>query len=159
MITRDEIKAIALKWWREVLQASVDNGTIFPKEIERFGRIKANETLKDFELVRTALITLRENSKQKKGFGYSVVWAEINSQRIGRNEFPKKIIFEELNDYLKFTGKDKDFEIFKLCVNKIIQKLPILRSWIYQNPVKVIENHKNWDGLLNVCQYFLVTNV
>jgi hypothetical protein len=157
MISKDEIKVAALKWWKQVLQSSLENGSLFPKEIERFGRVKANQTLKDFEAIRNGLIDLRENSKEKKGYGYAVVWESINSQRIGKNEFPKKIQFDELIDYLKFVGKEKEFEIFQKCSAKIINEIPHLRDWVYQNPIQVIENHKNWDSLLNVCKYFMCT--
>lgn len=155
MTTKDEIKEIALKWWKDVLQDSLNGSSIFPKEVERFGRIKANETLREFEVIRENLVSLREGSKEKKGYGYTVFWNEVKNRKIGRNEFPRKILFETREDYLKFTGKEKEFAIFQDSANKILQIMPILKDWIIQNPIKVIDNCKNWDALLRVCQYFL----
>lgn len=155
MTTKDEIKEIALKWWKEVLQDSLNGGSIFPKEVERFGRIKANETLREFEAIRENLVSLREGSKERKGYGYTIVWNEVKNRKIGRNEFPHKILFETREDYLKFTGKEKEFAIFQDSANKILQIMPLLKDWIIQNPIKVIDNCKNWDALLRVCQYFL----
>lgn len=157
MITSDEIRIVALKWWKEILQNSLTEVSLFPKEIERIGKIKANATLKDYEIIKESLSKLRANSKEKKGFGYSIIWTEINNMRIGRNFFPQKILFEELKDYLKFIEKEKEFEMFHANATLIVKNLPELKDWIFHNPIKVIENDGIWKDLIKVCNYFLET--
>src|SRR6266496_2667052 len=79
---------------------------------------------------------------------------EIN--KIGKQHVPTKIIIESIEDYLRITGKEKNFELYKRNHSLIIQELPFLRDWIKSNPTKLIE-HDTWIDTLNVCKYFLTT--
>jgi hypothetical protein len=154
MISPDEIKISALKWWKDVLINSVGPHAFFPKEITRIGRIKPGDTVRDFQKIQDELIVLQEHSREAKGFGYAILWSEIKNQKVGKNRFPQSVIFETLEDYLQFTRKEKEFKIFRSCYDKIVQEFPELEKWIQLNPEEVIKHGKSWDDLLKVCRYF-----
>jgi hypothetical protein len=155
MISPEEIKRLAQRWWREVLLNAIDEGTYFPKEITRIGRIKPSNVLRDFQKIQDELILLRENSKEVKGFGYSIAWEEVKNQKVGKNSFPVSIAFETLEDYLKFIKKEKEFKKFKTCSHLICSRYPKLLEWIKSNPEQIIDHEDNWNDLLKVCEYFI----
>ena len=174
MITPQEIQKQCLKWWKEVLFSCADttNTTVsfFPKEITRIGKISAKDVLNKVFEHQKAIELLKNHSKNhttndakndtkgNKKLGYHLVLEEQQFAKIGKQLVPAKIIIESLEDYLKITKKEKEYQIF-LKNNAIIQQeLPLLNEWIKinNNILKLIE-HTSWLDTLKVCQYFLAT--
>lgn len=154
MITPDEIKTTALKWWREVLQNDITQESFFPKSFNRIGKIKPRETINNFEQIQRSLSVLRQNSKERIGYGYDVIWNETNNQKIGRNPFPSRITIDSLADYLKLLKKEREFKVFKFWSLKILEEFPELKAWMLSSPEVVIEHGDEWTDLLKVCRYF-----
>ena len=113
MISPDQIKITAGKWWREVLQCEVNGETLFPKTLNRIGKIKPSETIQNVDQVQQEINSLRKYSKEKIGYGYTVVWSESNNRKVGRNLFPSNITVDSLEDYLKLLKKENEFKQFK----------------------------------------------
>ena len=65
------------------------------------------------------------------------------------------IYFDTPPDYLKFIGKEKEFERFLRVSHKITIEIPDLNSWIIDHPQKVIDNFEKWDDLVKVCKFFI----
>ena len=154
MIGPEDIKKDALRWYKDILISSIQDQSIFPKEI-RFGKIKAENTLKDFSKIQKELNLLKNGSKEKLGYGYSIDYKRRKDQKIGEQSFPDKIFFETLDDYLQFTGKEHEYRNFKIVTQKIITEIPKLESWILNHPIRVLENSEKWDDLLKVCKFFI----
>jgi hypothetical protein len=154
MIQPEKIKQDALRWYFEFLSKSIDEQPFFPKDI-RFGKVKPSETLKEFASIRKEIENLRQNSKDKTGYGYQVVFIKVNDRKIGEQFFPDRIFFENRTDYLKFIKKEREFERFTKISTKIITELPLLKGWIIKHPKKVIENFEKWDDLIKVCIFFI----
>ncbi len=70
---------------------------------------------------------------------------------------PTSIFFDTEKDFLKFLGKEKETESFKTSVEIIIKAFPELEDWIIRNPIKVINNQSEWEGILKVCRHFKQT--
>jgi len=155
MISSREIKRQALKWWKEILQSVLDGVECFPKEITRISKIKPGTAVREFEKIHDELNALRSDSKEKIGFGYTVMWEEIANRKIGQNPFPQKIVFETLIDYLKFLKKEKEFKDFKTISAQIISAIPQLKGWISLYPETVIGHCDKWGDLLKVLKYFI----
>jgi len=47
----------------------------------------------------------------------------VNNRKIGKQFFPRKILFENEADYLRFIDKEKEFTKFKENVSIIINAL------------------------------------
>lgn len=154
MIGPDEIKKESLRWYKDILISSIRDQSYFPKEV-RFGKIKAENTLKDYVKIQKELNLLKNGSKEKIGYGYSIDYKRRKDQKIGEQSFPDRIYFETLDDYLQFTGKEQEYRNFKIVTHNIITEIPKLESWILNHPVKVLENSEKWDDLLKVCRFFI----
>jgi hypothetical protein len=150
MITPHEIKDKAERKYISFLQALTDN-VPFAKLVIRGDKSYTKSSLPDFE---KEIQLINSHSKEKKGFGYSLEFQQIKTKYLGIQDLPVLIYFETERDYLKFLGKEKEVELFKLHKSKILIELPELRSWVTLNPTKVIQNHAEWANILKACQYF-----
>lgn len=156
MISPKEIQEQCLKWWGDVLISYCNSSSYFPKEINRIGKVSSKDILKNLSAYKSSIHLLQNHSKEKKKFGYKLVLSERQFDKIGKQQVPEKVIIESIDDYLRITGKEKEFGTFCKNHSAIMQTLPILCDWINMNPTKLIE-HDTWANTLKVCSYFLET--
>lgn len=95
-------------------------------------------------------------SKDRKGIGYSVVSETIKTRQHGIQGIPKSIVYETLDDYLKFIKKEKEFYVMMENYRFIKSELPQLEPWLKENPKAIINNANIWPDLVKVCQWFLL---
>lgn len=150
MIGPEEIHRKALNLYPLLLRAWLEEKELFPRTIP------ANRSLDpvDQSSAAASVRRLREQSKEVRGFGYSVEWKERNSRAFGRNLFPERIYFETQEDLLRLIGKKAEFEAFRKSVLQIRAEFPELLGWIASNRQTLIDAEPNIDGLLEVLRYF-----
>lgn len=95
-------------------------------------------------------------SKDRKRFGYSVVSETIKTRQHGIQDIPKSIVYETLDDYLKFIKKEKEFRLMMENYRFIKSELPQLEPWLKENPKVIINNVNIWHDLVKVCQWFFL---
>jgi len=154
MITPEEIQEQCLRCWKDVLLSFGNSTAYFPKEINRIGKVSTKDILKNLSDYKDSIRLLQSHSKENKKFGYKLILEERQFDKIGRQQVPEKIIVESVDDYLRITGKEKEYGIFLKNHSLIIHELPMLHEWIKENPTKLIE-HNTWLDTLKVCKYFL----
>ncbi|WP_407282735.1 Wadjet anti-phage system protein JetD domain-containing protein [Methanolobus sp. WCC1] len=154
IIQPETIRTKALRLYKVILASSVCGTPEFPVFI-LFGKVKAKDTLDNFPLIRDQIEVLIDESKENKGYGYTVEFIQRNDQKIGTQSFPDKIFFETLDDYLKFFRKENEYKRFLRVVQKLTDDLPQLLPWIKSHPMKILDNIGKWDDIIKVCKYFL----
>lgn len=157
MISVQDIKQKALKWWDDgsfLSAVTLGKDDYFPKEISKIGKVDRTTVHENYTTIIKDQEELTKASKEKRGYGFTLSWQEINSHRTGKNRFIDKISFLTATDYLKFIGKEKDFERFNENVRKIQVEFPELSKWIIAHPIIVVQYAGQWDDLLKVCRYF-----
>lgn len=154
MISPNEIRKDALRWYNDVLTASVQDQPFFPKEI-RFGKIKPSDTLKNFRKIQSEVDALVQGSKDHIGHGYCIEFVKRKDQKIGEQFFPSRIFFDNLTDYLKFVDKEEEYEAFSSVTNRVLTEIPQLSTWVVKRPMRVLENLEKWDDLIKVCKFFI----
>lgn len=157
MINTQEIKEKVLKWWSDgsfLTSYLLNEADYFPREIPKIGKVKTNSIHENYETVIKEQDALKSNSKENKGFGFTLNWQENNNQKTGKNKFIGSISISSEIDFLKFIGKEKEFNRFKTDVNFILATFPNLKGWIISNPLRIVENSQNWESILRVCKYF-----
>ncbi|MUP40060.1 Wadjet anti-phage system protein JetD domain-containing protein [Labilibaculum euxinus] len=150
MITPQEIKKKAERKYVFFLQSLIMN-TPYEKLIIRGDKKYAKSSLQEFE---KELQLINSQSKEKKGFGYTLEFQQVRTKHLGTQDLPTSIYFDTENDYLKFLGKEKEVELFIGIITKITETFPELKEWIIKNPIKVIQNQTEWESILKVCRYF-----
>jgi hypothetical protein len=156
MITPKEIQEQCLKWWKDVLLSSINATTFFPKEISRIGKVGSKDILDKLPEYKRSIELLISNSKEKKKLGYSLVLVDRQFDKIGKQPVPEKIFINSIEDYLRVTGKEKEYQTFLKSHSLVQNELPLLSEWIKANPTKLIE-HDTWHDTLKICKYFLAT--
>jgi hypothetical protein len=156
MITPKEIQEQCLKWWKEILSSTIDSAPYFPKEISRIGKVRSKDILNKLSDYKASIELLKRGSKENGKIGYSLIIVERLFDKIGKQPVPERISIDRIEDYLKVTGKEKEYQIFLKNLSLINNELPLLINWIKANATKLIE-HNTWLDTLKVCKYFLKT--
>ncbi|MCO6173633.1 DUF2220 family protein [Flavobacterium sp. NRK F10] len=150
MITPQEIKKKAERKYVSFLQSLVENKP-FEKLVIRGDKTYTKSSLPEFGKEIQLIIS---QSKEKKGFGYTLEFQQVRTKHLGTQDLPTSIYFDCEKDFLKFLGKEREVELFKIDFARIIETFPEFEEWIFNNPTKVIYNHMEWYSILKVCAYF-----
>lgn len=150
MINPSGIRKKAERLYNEYLTAFLRSESFFPKEI-LFGKVNSTD---DYNIIKREVKELINGSKDKLGYGYKVELSQFNTRKYGLQSFPRRIYFENENDFLKFIKKEKEVSEFKIAIFQIRERIPKLNDWIDKNTSKVIDTIGNWNDILKVCEYF-----
>ncbi len=150
MISPNEIKVKAERKYICFLQSLVQQIS-FSKLVIRGDKSYSKSSLADFE---KEILLLISQSKEKKGFGYTLEFQTVKTKYIGVQSLPTSIYFISENDFLKYLGKEKEVIFFRQNCEKIVDVFPELKDWIIQNPLRIIQNKNEWESILKVCRYF-----
>lgn len=150
MITPQEIKKKAERKYLSFLQ-SIIGGKPFERLVIRGDKKYTKSSLPEFEKEIQLIVS---QSKEKKGFGYSLEFQQVKTKHLGTQHLPTLIFFETEDDFLQFLGKVEEVELFRQSSTKITEVYPQLKDWIIKNPTKVIANQHKWESILKVCKYF-----
>ena len=150
MITPKEIKDKTGRKYISFLQSLVEQRP-FEKLVIRGDKSYTKSSLSEFE---REIQQIDSQSKEKKGFGYSLDFQKVKTKYLGVQDLPVSIYFDSEKDFLKFLGKENEVDSFKLNVEIILREFPELKDWIIKNPKKVLDNANEWKNILQVCQYF-----
>jgi len=150
MITPHEIKKKAERKYVTFLQSLVMN-VAFDKIVIRGDKKYTKSSLPEFEKEIQLIVS---QSKEKKGFGYSLEFQRVRTKYLGTQDLPTSIFFDNEKDFLKFLGKEKEVELFNKSIKRFLKAFPELRDWIIKNPIKVINNQSDLENIIKVCLYF-----
>jgi hypothetical protein len=150
MISPNEIKTKAERKYASFLQSIVQE-IPFSRIIITGDKTYNKTTISDFQKEILALVN---QSKGKKGFGYTLDYQTIKTKTIGTQQLPTSIYFDTDKDFLKFLGKEKEVENFINDWQIIHTNFTELKDWIIKNPTKIIQYQGKWQSLLKVCNYF-----
>ena len=150
MISPNEIKVKAGRKYLSFLQSKIDEAP-FSRLVIRGDKNYTKSSLPDFE---KEVLLLMSQSKEKKGFGYTLEFQKVKTKYLGTQDLPTIIYFDTEQDLLKYLGKEKEVELFKMNSDKIISTFPELKGWVIQNPSKILQNQNEWESILKVCSFF-----
>lgn len=149
MITITEIKRKAENFYLEYLRTIISGETAFPKIIR-----SDKSSSKNFIESGRQKAEIIEQSKDRKGFGYTIKYKTVNTKRDSVQDIIDEISFQSELDFLKFIRKESEVENFKKSANKILNPFPELNEWMKKYPLRVVQYSESWPQLLNVCHYF-----
>ena len=149
MISPKEIKKKAERQYISYLQDKIRQ---LPFErIEINGDKSYSKSIGEFE---KEIIAIVSQSKEKKGYGYTIDYQTIKTKSIATQSLPTSIYFDSEKDYLKFLGVEKEVEAFEHDLQLLLSSFPELKDWAIKNPNKIINNQSEWVSILKVCEYF-----
>jgi hypothetical protein len=150
MITASEIKKKSENIYVKYLKSVVSRELFFPKIIRSDKSVSS-----DFNEMRKELEEVIKESKDRKGFGYTITYNQVNTRKHGIQSLPGKISFQTEADFLKYLHREKEVKDFREDCKLILSQFLELKEWIIKNPKEVIDNQSQWSDLLKVCNYFV----
>ncbi len=131
-----------------VLEEELD--TFFPLYL-LFPKVRANAPILELD---KWVSELKNHSKDKKGFGYQLEMNRIRSRTNNFQTLPTKLFFPTEQDYLKFIGKQKTTKDFLEQSSYVLQKVPLLRPWILEKPLRFLKYANKWEDLVKVILFY-----
>lgn len=153
MISPNEIKAKGGRKYLSFLQSIIEEKP-FTQLVIRSDKNYTKSSLPEFE---KEILLLISQSKEKKGFGYTLDFQRVKTKYLGTQDLPTTIYFDSEKDLIKYLGKEKEVEFFKENYKNIISSFPELKEWGIQNPARIIQNQNDWENILKVCSFFKQT--
>jgi hypothetical protein len=143
------------RMWRQgtLLAARVTGAPLFPLTL-RLRRPDGSDLAGHFDAVRTWIRALEEASRSTLGFGYDIVWAEINHRQLGRNRVPTGISVPTEDDALRLIGRRLDAERFRVIVEATTALFPTLAEWFARKPLVALDHADDWTRVLRVLVWF-----
>lgn len=149
MITPNELFEKSCKLFNKVITAELKGETIFPITIPSNKKLEGTS----FSDLKATIVPLYQQSKQVKGKGYTIEWKEKSVEGT-KQKVPDKIYFENLDDFLFYTKRKKDYETVQLSLQLVKGHLPELEEWSKAN-IPFLLNHADiLNDLIKVCIYF-----
>ena len=149
MITPSDIRQKAARLYLPFLRAWLQEEKFFPLDLP-VGKLP-----KDYLALRKAARDLQSQSKEQRGFGYTLEYQVQQKRASGTQTLPVRVVIETEQDFLRLIEKDAEFDQFRQDITMIRVRLPQLEAWMKRYPQGVIEQHEIWSDLLTVCHYFL----
>jgi hypothetical protein len=150
MISPNDIKAKAERKYFSFLQ-SVVQAIPFSRIVIPSDKTYNKASIADFH---NDILSLANQSKEKKGFGFTIDYQTVKTKTIGMQSLPTIIYFDTEKDFLKFLGKEKEVDNFINDWQLINSHFPELKDWIIRNPTKIIQQQGKWESIIKVCNYF-----
>ena len=149
MITPGDIRQKAARLYLPFLRAWLQEERFFPLDLP-VGKLPT-----DYLALRKAARDLQAQSKEQRGFGYTLEYQVQQKRASGTQTLPVRVVIETEQDFLRLIEKDGEFGQFRQDIALIRARLPQLEAWMNRYPQGVIEQHGIWSDLLTVCHYFL----
>ncbi len=136
-----------------ILGAIVSGELLFPRRLKL--RCPDSKAMAGrFGDVQDWIQALDNASKAKQGFGYDIVWTEINHRQIGRNRVPAEVSIPTEDDALRLIGKNKAADKFRDVIKATLSQFPVLGKWLMRRPLTAIEHAEDWTRILAVVAWF-----
>ena len=97
---------------------------------------KASASMDEYQ---RELTDIRSQSKEVKGFGYTIEWKTVKTKALGEQDLPERVLFESASDIERFLQKCGEVSQFRKDVAMLLDEFPQLRSWVERYPLKVVE--------------------
>lgn len=134
------------KKYPDFLRSLISGKSFFPLEI------KVGHPRPDYDHDR---LDKEVRALAEANLGYHIEWTTRKFRLSGEQRIPKRIWFENAQEYLAAVQRAREVEQFCTNLSLIRQQCPGILPWAARNPLKLVAAGDIWPNLVKVCQYFL----
>lgn len=151
-----DISAALKRLWDSgaLLAARLDASPLFPYEF-RLRQPGAADMGAQFDAVRAWIARLVNDSYEHKGYGYTLVWRDINHRQLGRNRIPVAAVLSSEADALRMIGRSSEARRFDGLAATTLAAFPALRPWVRKHTLELIAQGDTWSQVLTVLDWFV----
>lgn len=142
------------KYYSSYLKGIIQ-GLPFQPIVLRGGKNKPDTTVALHEQIR--MFQACEKRENKKG--WTIVWEEWVSKKLGRQQWPSAITVTTEEDLLFLLKKEKEALAFNEQLKGLLQWRPAMKDWLANKPALVLELSSSWTGIRAVVDYLLQHDV
>jgi len=99
--------------------------------------------------------TISRDIQKIKNKNFNIIYKQFNFRSIGVQLLPYEIKIENLDDYLRLTKKENEYEKFVNLYKKIVKLYPTLKNLILKKPFIVLDYQNEWDNFCTIIDFFL----
>ena len=143
MITPEEIFKKATRKYISYLQNVINGDVLFPLVIP--GNKVPSKSTSNYS---SEIKNLYLDSKEKKGYGYEIIYTERRKKGLGLQSLPTQFVFNDESDFLKYLGKENEVTRFNKFCESTFVIFPELKNVIFNKPAILINNLDKWESLL-----------
>jgi len=136
------------------LAARLSGETVFPLSLN-VRAPNAAALAAQFDEARRWIRALEEGARPALGYGYDIVWRDINHRQLGRNRLPEKIVLPSAEDALRLLGRLADARHFDALAAATLAAFPSLRDWLGRRQLTLLEQAAAWPRTLSIMQWFV----
>ena len=153
--TPRDLEAEVERHWNRgrLLAAELLEENVYPLKLH-LKRPGSRELSSRFAEVRRWIRDLEQGSRQARGHGYEIAWAEINHRELGRNRVPASAFVPSAEDALRLIGKTRDARRFRRLSGQTLSEFPVLNTWLARRPLALLEHADEWSRILTVLRWF-----
>ena len=118
-----------------------------------FRKPSGAELLKNFGAIRDWLRLLKKESRNNKGYGYDIEFAEVKHRTLGPQLLPHRIIIPSREDFLRLIDKQQ-YRQFQADLLLVREEQPQLLHFLSQKAGRLLDYGGAWQQLLAVVAYF-----
>ena len=126
----------------------------FPLRLRKAG---SRDLSDHFDAVRDWVAELIEHSRDRRGYGYSIEWREVNHRTRGANRLPKAIVVPSAEDALRLIGKTAPARRFDQLATALLAEFPALCAWLARRPLEALNRADEWPRLSAILRHFLAS--
>jgi hypothetical protein len=143
------------RYWESgrILAAPLTGASLFPLPL-RFTKPGSRALADRFDEVRRWIAALDSRSKAARGFGYEILWADVNHRQLGRNRMPVGLVVPTEQDALELLGKRQEAECFRQLSAATLEEFPALHGWLSKHPLTALNHAPEWPQVLAVVRWF-----
>ena len=105
--------------------------------------------------LREAMLTLSKEVKALESLRLVVHYQEFDFKSMGRQRLPKSVEIESQEKFLKFLGKEREFEEFVESYREAINNFSSLKTLFQAKPKLLLQNRTKIKELLAICNFFV----
>lgn len=154
--TPEDVVASTRQLWDNgaLLRARIEGTALFPYEL-RLRKPGVADMGEQFEAVRAWIGALAGIDRERRGYGYDLVWRAVNHRQLGRNSIPVAAVLPSEDDALRMIGRTADALRFDRLAGATLDAFPVLRGWLATQPLKLLEQADAWERVLEVLHWFV----
>jgi hypothetical protein len=152
----EQIRAQLQRLWDDgrLLAARFDGTPLFPLTLSLRAPGPA-ELAAQFDQARRWIRALDEGAKPVLGYGYEIVWREINHRQLGRNRLPGQVVLTSEDDALRLLGRMADARRFDALAGATLAAFPVLQVWLGRRGLLLLEQAAAWPRILLILHWFV----
>jgi hypothetical protein len=151
----DDIHGQLMRCWDQgrILSARMTGLPLFPLTL-RMRRPTTGELSARFAEAQKWIRGLKEGSKETRGHGYEIEWAEVKHRQLGANLVPVRVLVSDETEALKLIRRTREAERFQAAADATMAAFPELHAWMGRRVVPMLEALEDWDRILAVLRWF-----